>query len=219
MTKLSEFIEPFAEAIGMPVKSVNVLAMHLRKAGLITTGGRGRGGAEIGASDATNLLLAAMSGCQSKDAPEVVLQLRSSGISKVYDGHDESELYALPFSIVGSANNLGGALDSIFSEIISRGMPVNSRTNQPLLHLGLRLREPSRLGTSATIWLNDGREDWTLIYEREGEELRGKSKTQRARLAEAIRRSTGILRQSQIAVETFKEIGNAFYPGLPEAHQ
>ncbi|CAO3355489.1 hypothetical protein [Azospirillum palustre] len=62
MAKLSELIPTIAATLGMPETAVEAYAKVLRKAGLITTGGRGFGAADMSAKDCGNLLIAIMAG-------------------------------------------------------------------------------------------------------------------------------------------------------------
>ncbi len=47
MAKLSDLIPATASVLGVPEKTVAIYARHLREARLITTGGRGPGGADM----------------------------------------------------------------------------------------------------------------------------------------------------------------------------
>jgi hypothetical protein len=61
MAKLSELIPVLSrqfDARDFPEKTVAVFARHLRLARLISTGGRGRGGADQTPTDCTNMVLA-----------------------------------------------------------------------------------------------------------------------------------------------------------------
>jgi hypothetical protein len=62
LRKLSAFIDVLAEATGMPRSSVEQYVKPLRKARLLTTGGRGAGAPDIDAGDCARLLVALMAG-------------------------------------------------------------------------------------------------------------------------------------------------------------
>jgi hypothetical protein len=81
MAKLSGLIDELAKLTGLPKGTVQLTARHLREASLLASGGRGPGGAEMGFSDASNLLLALAASQQAKDAPAVVRLLNSATIT------------------------------------------------------------------------------------------------------------------------------------------
>jgi len=57
--------------------------MHLRRNGLISSGGRGRGGADMTRQDVTNLLLGVIGANNAIDAPKVVDQARNCQLDMV----------------------------------------------------------------------------------------------------------------------------------------
>lgn len=80
MAKLVELIPVLSQQFDKrdyPEKTVAVFARHLRMARLLSTGGRGRGGAEMTPTDATNMILAMTSGLPSQDAAEAVNTYRN----------------------------------------------------------------------------------------------------------------------------------------------
>ena len=62
--------------LAIPEKSVAMYARHLREARLISTGGRGPGGAEMSPKNCANLLLAILGAKHVKDAAKAVKQFR-----------------------------------------------------------------------------------------------------------------------------------------------
>jgi hypothetical protein len=68
MAKLSALIPAVASSLGLPEKTVAIYARHLREARLISTGGRGPGGAEMTPQDCANLLMAIVGGNLAKDS-------------------------------------------------------------------------------------------------------------------------------------------------------
>ncbi len=76
MAKLSALIPAVASVLDLPEETVAIYARHLREARLITTGGRGPGGADMTPRDCTNLLIAIMGADLVKDAPRVVPKYR-----------------------------------------------------------------------------------------------------------------------------------------------
>lgn len=127
MAKLPALIDCLARELSAPTKSVNVLAMELRKVGLIRSTGRGLHAAEMGPSEATNLLLAAIGGGYVTRAANRVSDLRraaphkwlrrdSDGVRYVPDGPPLSFARRLP-----PKHQLGEMLDSIFAEYAAQG--------------------------------------------------------------------------------------------------
>ena len=76
MAKLSDLIPATASVLGVPEKTVAIYARHLREARLITTGGRGPGGADMTPRDCANLLIAIMGAEYAKDAAQVIKKYR-----------------------------------------------------------------------------------------------------------------------------------------------
>jgi hypothetical protein len=92
MAKLVELIPVLSQQFDKrdyPEKTVGVFARHLRMARLLSTGGRGRGGAEMTPTDATNMILAMTSGLPSQDAAEAVNTYRNLRQSYVDYARDE----------------------------------------------------------------------------------------------------------------------------------
>ena len=77
MAKLSALIPAVASSLGIPEKTVAIYARHLRKARLLSTGGRGPGGAEMTPADCANLLIAILAADYAKNAAETVLRYRA----------------------------------------------------------------------------------------------------------------------------------------------
>jgi hypothetical protein len=87
MAKLSQLVKEMAEAMGVPEATVNQLARQVREAGMISSGGRGPGGAEMTPQDCTNLLLAVVSRNLKGGVAAHVAAYRASG------GHVEWQQY------------------------------------------------------------------------------------------------------------------------------
>ncbi|MCW0206020.1 MAG: hypothetical protein OJK14_02915 [Achromobacter sp.] len=62
MAKLSDLIETFASALSVPQTTVETYVKTLRKQGLLTTGGRGRGAPDVTADDCAKVMVAMMAG-------------------------------------------------------------------------------------------------------------------------------------------------------------
>lgn len=76
MAKLSQLVPVVAQALGVPEPTVALYARTLRDAGMISTGGRGPGGAEMTNADAANLLIAVVGSDAIKNAPDTVKKFR-----------------------------------------------------------------------------------------------------------------------------------------------
>ena len=72
MARLSQLVPTVANVLGVPEKTVNVFSRNLREAGLISSGGRGPGGAHMTPFDAANLIIAVAGSNLVKDAVETV---------------------------------------------------------------------------------------------------------------------------------------------------
>ncbi|MEM7171955.1 MAG: hypothetical protein AAF530_17435 [Pseudomonadota bacterium] len=70
MPTVSDLVEFFAEATGTRPEEGKVRARHLREAGLLPSGGRGRGGAEVNARHCARYLVAWMAAERAINAPE-----------------------------------------------------------------------------------------------------------------------------------------------------
>jgi len=156
--KLSQIIEPFGQTLGVHPRSINVLAMTLRKAGLISKGGRGPAGAEMRSCDCTNLLLAAMAGGEATSAHETVMYLRS----------------AIPLSMEGSTvppvnfikSDLGETLDTLFDEMMQYGGVLTSDYDLPITNMSLIVPQPNKISAGAEIWIDDGDRDGSIRFHR-----------------------------------------------------
>lgn len=142
MATLSDLTRTFANATGRPEKSIVVIARALREAGLIATGGRGRGGAQMTYIDTANFLLGASSpGDHTKAARTVhqinILELDEYAAFKLLDHLDfqggpaddlsplgiksgQSPTETLAFLIEHYAGEVAPAQDGKFSEVIPR---------------------------------------------------------------------------------------------------
>lgn len=107
MAKLRELVTLMSELLGEPRKSVNVRAMVLRKSGLIHSTGRGHNAAEMEPSDASNLLLACLSGAFATEASQATRSLRKASRTS---GNAKAELLGLE----RTPTYFGDALDAVF---------------------------------------------------------------------------------------------------------
>lgn len=70
--KLSTLVPGLAQVLGVPASTVNVYARHLRDARMLSTGGRGPGGAAMTPHDCATLLAAVLVSDQANRAPDAV---------------------------------------------------------------------------------------------------------------------------------------------------
>lgn len=62
MAKLSDLIEVFSKTLSVPTTTVEAYVKVIRKEGMLTTGGRGRGAPDITSDDCAKILVAMMAG-------------------------------------------------------------------------------------------------------------------------------------------------------------
>lgn len=77
MATLSDLVKAIAEVQGLEENQVLWIARYLREDGLITQGGRGRGGAKMGARDAANLLIGVNAPGTAKQSTQFVKAFRN----------------------------------------------------------------------------------------------------------------------------------------------
>jgi hypothetical protein len=76
MATLSDLVSVLARVTGLPEATVFAYGRFAREAGLVSQGGRGRGGAQMTATDATNLLLALCGTRVTREAGKAIVALR-----------------------------------------------------------------------------------------------------------------------------------------------
>jgi hypothetical protein len=81
--KLRQMIEAVAATLGDPEPSVNVLAMHLRKTGLITKAGRGMNAADMTPKDAATLFIASLAGGYATETATTTTRVMSAKLNKL----------------------------------------------------------------------------------------------------------------------------------------
>ncbi len=130
MAKLPRLIETVANSSGIPQPTVSLTARHVREAGMISSGGRGPGGAEMTPTDATNLLIGTVAAMQVKDAPEVVKLFRSAKpIAPGWgDAHADANLSIPRFAEL----SFGDMLDALFNELAIAEDVRDTTTGEPV---------------------------------------------------------------------------------------
>ncbi|WP_313553119.1 hypothetical protein [Brevundimonas sp.] len=164
--KLVELLPIVAETLGVPLASVRVLAMQLRKHGLVSSGGRGRGGAEMKPTDLTNLLLGTMSGGPAKDAHLAVQRLREAWVDPRSPGQLEPARPIEDHPMFMLRHALGEALDAIFLSYASGDEFSDEGYGFPITNILFTVHYPHTVSYQADLWLDNGSEDWTLRYNR-----------------------------------------------------
>jgi hypothetical protein len=108
MAKLADLIPCVADALGLEEKSVSHGARVLRDAGLISTGGRGYGGAEMTNADAANLLIGLLGADTLLGAPEAVAKFRR------LERHGRTHALPAPLAFLATSGmTFGEALESL----------------------------------------------------------------------------------------------------------
>lgn len=148
MPRLSQIIDPFASVLGVPARTMNVIAAVLRKNGMITKAGRGPGGAQMQNTDCTNLLLAAMSNGESTGAHENVATLRAMEPERYHNSGTPDVNFL--------REDLGATLDALFSDLIEKGDTHNSKTGAPIEEIEFVLHGISGAITMADFRIHDG---------------------------------------------------------------
>ena len=208
--KLVDLLPVVSETLGLPLASVRVLAMNLRKHGLISSGGRGRGGAEMKASDLTNLLLAAMSGDAAKDAHTAVQRLREASVDPTSSHHGESARPIEDHPMFMRRHVLGEALDAIFLSYASGDELSDEGYGFPITNLFLPVHSPHTLNYAADLWLDNGSEDWTLRYHRNHPAFDGLPKAKWSETARSLMAGKGDLAYTaRVTSTTFYDLADA----------
>lgn len=208
--KLIDLLPVVSETLGLPLASVRVLAMTLRKHGLISSGGRGRGGAEMKASDLTNLLLATMAGGAAKDAHIAVQRLREASVDPTSSHHAEPARPIEDHPMFMRRHVLGDALDAIFLSYASGDELSDEGYGFPITNLFLTVHSPHTLNYAAELWLDNGSEDWTLRYHRNHPAFDGLSKTKWPETARGLMAGKGDLAYTaRVTSTTFYHLADA----------
>lgn len=161
MALVSDLVEAIAEVEDLPLPTVQMVARHLREAGLLSTGARGRNAPAATVTDAANLLIAVnANGCVVKDAPTTVLEYRglvlhvSDGpllfqwVSKG-DGYTraDAEFHAVGF-LREAHLPFGAALEGIIDGFVSDEIPnLFTKLAHDLWEKPFRERAVERIGS------------------------------------------------------------------------
>lgn len=153
MAVLSELVKSIAAVEGLEETQVAWVARHLREAGFIAQGGRGRGGAQMTTADATNLIIGLNAASSAKDAARAVSELRLPGkIDDLYgmspELADESGLFRALCMPNNPASCIEALLDCFRStegrepELTEDNSPhISISFSRPILRMELRVEE------------------------------------------------------------------------------
>jgi hypothetical protein len=123
MGTLSGLVKTIAVVQGLDENQVLWIARYLREAGLISQGGRGRGGAKMTISDAVNLLIGVNAPGAPKDAPTLVRTFRELRLTRDHlasqDPDEWDDSSEEPFR---RGSPFGPAFESIVSGLVGREM-------------------------------------------------------------------------------------------------
>jgi hypothetical protein len=153
MAKLSDLIPTLAKVLPMPEQTVAIYARLLRQGRLLSTGGRGPGGAKMTPEDCARLLIAVMATDQVKDAVPAVekfwsLPVESSDTRETVTKRDRSEWLAMPKSLgsLTEASSFGVAVAGLIAA--ARDGTLQSGLGQATLPF-LRLELERRFNTAS----------------------------------------------------------------------
>lgn len=120
MAKLSELIPCVAKVTGVAESSVAVHARHLRAARLISTSGRGPGGAEMTSTDCAALLISLIGTDQAKNGPDIInIAKRTKPIESIGVGKRETKNYnPIKFDTSKSSGSFFSDVENIISMAI-----------------------------------------------------------------------------------------------------
>jgi hypothetical protein len=115
MATLSDLVLAVARVEGVDPATVNLIARIVREAGLIATGGRGPSAAQMGLSDASNLLIGVNAAKRANDAARVVAEYSRM---VPYEYVAETERYPLKDS-----GTLGEAIEQLIQAVATAEFP------------------------------------------------------------------------------------------------
>src|SRR5215470_2842768 len=116
MATLTELVHAVAEAEGMDSATVALIARYAREAGFIQKKGRGPSAAQMGVSDAANLLIAVNASAAALDAPLVIPVYRDLVTTKWLRVDDK------PFP--ETQGSFGEALELIIASAVEGKLPT-----------------------------------------------------------------------------------------------
>jgi hypothetical protein len=148
MAKLSDLIPTLAKVLPMPEQTVAIYARLLRQARLLSTGGRGPGGAQMIPEDCARLLIAIMAADQVKDAVPAVdrfwsLPVKHRDTREKMPRRERAEWLPLPksLSLLTEATSFGPAVASLIAAARDGALQAGlGQMMKPFLTLGVERR-------------------------------------------------------------------------------
>jgi hypothetical protein len=148
MAKLSDLIPTLAKVLPMPEQTVAIYARLLRQARLLSTGGRGPGGANMTPEDCARLLIALMAADQVKDAVPALerfwaLPVDTRNTRETVPKRDRSGWLPLPksLSLLNEAKTFGGAVAGLIAAARDNTLQSGlGQANLPFLRLEVERR-------------------------------------------------------------------------------
>jgi hypothetical protein len=116
MATLNELVQVIARVEGIDPATVTLIARVVREDGLIATGGRGPSAAQMGSSDAANLLIAVNATKQAQDAAHIVRFYR-----EMLPVEFLSEIAARPLH----TETFGDAIERVIKAVAERELPAS----------------------------------------------------------------------------------------------
>lgn len=162
MATRSELVSALSTSLGVSAKTMDVCARYVREAGLIAQKGRGPSAAQMGPSDAINLLLAIMSSDTLEEAPACARRARDLvcfGLERNKDGAVIT-VSDSPFQWLLKRANLGTALERLVDFAARRG-DVLDDADRLLTNIHLEIDRP---GIYAELSLDDGNDVWVAKF-------------------------------------------------------
>lgn len=218
MPTLTEILPSVASLLDVKPSEMGVLAMNIRKEGLITTGGRGLSAAAMRPFDISNLVLAAMVGGYSKDAAAAVAAMRELRLVDTYvtfgrpSSPDETGMYLRrkpPPQLMLECATFGALLDSIF-QTLSTGFILDHLDDVATVG-GLDVTQPNSLGLLAELRLGfvHSADEYRLIYRRDSDAvaaLRRLPGEEQLKAIEASRCAAGIRTIRSISMSVMRAL-------------
>lgn len=168
MAKLSQMIDEAAYWTSIPKATVNLVARRLREAELIASGGRGPGGAEMGYSDAANLIMALAGADQVKDAA-LVAQMMRDAVPISLARQDGEELPGGPTPLIFDGRDaavlpFGEMLDGLLREM-AEGDFHDQESGEPYRSIRLIVpRAPGLINAAPSLEIESDNKWWRFNY-------------------------------------------------------
>jgi hypothetical protein len=156
MATLSQLVTTLASVTGVPQATVFAYGRFAREAGLISQGGRGRGGAQMTATDAANLLIAVGGTRITRDANKAIEEFRqlSGRVTRADSTTSELTNWLAQYQVFAASRRydpelkLGGFVEFLIAEASTGGLENLLRSlkifDMPDISKGEKLEETAR---------------------------------------------------------------------------